>query len=75
MCFIGASVAIVYFMRFGAPQKASYNPEVDNFPVVYLLAPCAVLGVLVNQGECPCRFGRCLGRVCDAAPRRPLLAL
>jgi len=49
VCFIGASLAIVYLMRFGASQKASYNPEVDNFPVVYLLAPCAVVGMLVNQ--------------------------
>ena len=36
-------------MRFGAPQKASYNPDTDSFPVAYLLVPCAVLGVLVNQ--------------------------
>eukprot|EP00967_Tisochrysis_lutea_P127275 scaffold216223_cov40-Tisochrysis_lutea.AAC.2 len=36
-------------MRFGAPQKATYNAEEDTFPVQYLLAPCAVLGVLINQ--------------------------
>ena len=50
VCFIGASLAIVYFMRFGTSQKASYNPDLDNFPVVYLLAPCALSGMLVNQG-------------------------
>lgn len=49
LLFIGASAAIVYFMRFGAPQKATYNAEEDTFPVQYLLAPCAVLGVLINQ--------------------------
>merc|ERR1711957_393492 len=31
--FIGASVAIVYFMRYGAPQKATYNAEQDAFPI------------------------------------------
>lgn len=49
ICFIGASLTIVYVLRFGAPQKASYNPEADAFPIEYLLAPCAVLGVLINQ--------------------------
>lgn len=49
ICFIGASLTIVYVMRFGAPQKASYNPEADAFPIEYLLAPCAALGVLINQ--------------------------
>ena len=47
--FIACSGAIVYFMRFGAPQRATYNPELDAFPVQYLLGPCALLGVLVNQ--------------------------
>jgi hypothetical protein len=49
LLFIAASAAIVYFIRFGAPQKATYNAEEDTFPVQYLLAPCAVLGVLINQ--------------------------
>jgi len=49
LLFIGASAAIVYFIRYGAPQKATYNAEEDSFPVQYLLAPCAVLGVIVNQ--------------------------
>jgi ER lumen protein retaining receptor len=47
--FISCSGAIVYFMRFGAPQRATYNPELDAFPVQYLLGPCALLGVLINQ--------------------------
>lgn len=49
VCFIGASLTIVYTMRFGAPQKATYNPEVDAFPVQYLIGPCALLGVIINQ--------------------------
>ncbi len=51
VCFISASVAIVYIMRYGAPQKATYDPQLDAFPVQYLLGPCAVLGVLVNQNH------------------------
>ena len=47
--FIGASGAIVYIMRFGAAQKASYNADQDSFPIQYLLGPCAVLGLLINQ--------------------------
>jgi len=47
--FIGACVMIVYTIRFGPPQKATYNAELDAFPVQYLLGPCAVLGLLINQ--------------------------
>mmetsp|Transcript_31455 Transcript_31455/g.53809 ORF Transcript_31455/g.53809 Transcript_31455/m.53809 type:complete len:162 (+) Transcript_31455:61-546(+) len=47
--FIGASATIVYTMRFGAPQKATYNAEQDAFPVQYLLGPCALLGIAINQ--------------------------
>lgn len=49
ICFISASVGIVYMMRFGAPQKATYNAENDSFPIQYLIAPCAVLGLIINQ--------------------------
>ena len=44
-----AAQAIVYTMRMGAPQKATYNAEQDAFPVQYLLGPCAILGLLINQ--------------------------
>ena len=47
--FISASVAIVYFMRYGAPQKATYNAEQDAFPIQYLIGPCFLLGIAVNQ--------------------------
>lgn len=47
--FISCSSAIVYFLRFGAPQRASYNPELDAFPVQYLIGGCALLGLIVNQ--------------------------
>jgi ER lumen protein retaining receptor len=47
--FIGACCTIVYTLRFGAPQKATYNAEQDAFPVQYLLGPCALMGLLINQ--------------------------
>jgi ER lumen protein retaining receptor len=47
--FIGCSGAIVYFIRMGAPQRATYNAELDNFPMQYLIGPCALAGVLINQ--------------------------
>ncbi|KAL1530229.1 hypothetical protein AB1Y20_001144 [Prymnesium parvum] len=47
--FIGSSVTIVYILRFGKPQVATYNAELDAFPVQYLLGPCALLGLLINQ--------------------------
>jgi len=47
--FIGCSSAIVYIIRFKSPQKETWNPELDNFPVQYLLGPCALLGLLINQ--------------------------
>ena len=49
--FIGASGAIVYIMRFGAAQKASYNADQDSFPIQYLLGPCAIAGLLINQNH------------------------
>ncbi len=47
--FIGCSSAIVYIIRFKSPQKETWNPELDNFPIQYLLGPCALLGLLINQ--------------------------
>jgi len=47
--FIAASLTIVYFLRFGPPQKATYSAEQDAFPVQYLIGGCALLGCVVNQ--------------------------
>lgn len=47
--FITCSMLIVYTMRMGVPHKDTYNKEDDAFPYAYLIAPAAILGVLVNQ--------------------------
>lgn len=47
--FIGCSAGVVVVMMKGRPHASTYNPEADAFPWLYLIAPCAVLGVLINQ--------------------------
>lgn len=47
--FISCSISIVWLMRKGSPQAATYNPETDTFPYQYLVGPALVLGILVNQ--------------------------
>ena len=39
----------VIFIGCGGPKRATYDPEKDAFPVQYLLGPCALLGILINQ--------------------------
>jgi len=47
--FIVSSLTIVYVIRRGTPQRSTYNPELDSFPYQWLVLPCALLGILVNQ--------------------------
>jgi len=51
IAFIGLSLLIVYTIRFGKPHSATYDGEADSFPYHYLVVPCAVLGVLINQNH------------------------
>lgn len=45
--FISCSSAIVYFLRVRC--KDTYDPDLDSFPVQYVLGACTLLGVLINQ--------------------------
>lgn len=47
--FIALSAMIVYVMRRGVPQRSTYNPEVDSFPHHWLVLPCVLLGIAINQ--------------------------
>ena len=47
--FISSSVAVVYVMKFGVPHKDTYSQEDDAFPIAYLVAPAALMGVAFNQ--------------------------
>jgi len=49
LIFIGLSITIVYIMRRGVPQRATYNPELDTFPHHWLVLPCILLGIAINQ--------------------------
>eukprot|EP00455_Lapot_gusevi_P015733 TRINITY_DN1800_c0_g1_i5.p1 TRINITY_DN1800_c0_g1~~TRINITY_DN1800_c0_g1_i5.p1 ORF type:complete len:222 (+),score=62.48 TRINITY_DN1800_c0_g1_i5:49-714(+) len=47
--FITSSCTIVYLMKYKEPYCRSYDPKTDNFPLVYVLLPSAVLALLINN--------------------------
>lgn len=47
--FISLSISIVYIMRNGTPQASTYDKERDSFPYIYLIVPCVLLGMAINQ--------------------------
>lgn len=47
--FIGCSAGVVVVMMRGKPHASTYNADLDAFPWKYLVGPCAVLGLLINQ--------------------------
>ena len=49
LVFLGTSLSIIYFMRFHPAVRATYDKEQDTFRSVFLLVPCAVLALIINQ--------------------------
>ena len=49
LVFLGTSLSIIYFMRFHPTVRATYDKEQDTFRSVFLLIPCAVLALIINQ--------------------------
>ena len=47
--FISLSLSIVYTIRYREPQCRTYSQEADAFPTPYLILPCLLLGMTVNQ--------------------------
>ena len=47
--FIMLSLSTVFMVKYGDPQSKTYDAESDSFPHLYLIIPCLILGVLVNQ--------------------------
>lgn len=47
--FISSSCYIVYLMKFKRPFNQTYDAKTDTFNILYLIAPCAVLGLLINE--------------------------
>lgn len=44
--FILTSFLVCYFMKFKSPYKESYDKKSDNFQILYIIIPCALLGIL-----------------------------
>lgn len=47
--FLVSSGAIVYYMRFHKVVKMTYDREQDTFRYQFLVLPCAVLAMLINN--------------------------
>lgn len=51
--FIISSYAIAYLMKFKEPICKSYDAASDHFNVLFVIVPCAVLGLLFNVSFSP----------------------
>lgn len=47
--FISTSFLIVYLMKFKQPYCDTYDKKSDTFFLPYLLVPCGILGLLIND--------------------------
>lgn len=47
--FIGTSAFIVYLMKYKTPYCDTYDKKSDSFFLSYLLVPCLILAVFVNE--------------------------
>ena len=53
LIFLGSSFSIIYYMRFHRVVKNTYDKEQDTFRVLFLVVPCAVLALVLNQDFSP----------------------
>lgn len=51
--FIGTSATIVYYMKFKSPSKDTYDAKQDSLFLPYIIAPCAILALLINEYFAP----------------------
>lgn len=49
LVFLGSSATIIYYMRFHRVVRTTYDREQDTFRAWFLIGPCAVLALLINQ--------------------------
>lgn len=49
--FIASSCAIVYVMKFHPHVSKSYEPNVDNMRMQFIIVPCFLLGLVINDYE------------------------
>ena len=65
--FLASSLTIIYYMRFQQNVKQTYDKEQDGFRVEFILVPCLVLALLINQ-----EFGVMEVRLCLLSLRKLL---
>lgn len=47
--FITSSLSIVYLMKFRSPFKDTYDKKNDSFNVLFLIIPCGILAIFINE--------------------------
>lgn len=47
--FLASSFTIIYYMRIDRNVKQTYDKEQDSFRVAFIIGPCALLALLINQ--------------------------
>jgi ER lumen protein retaining receptor len=47
--FIATSFAIVYLMKFKRPINQTYDKATDNFNLAFLIVPCFLLSLVINE--------------------------
>lgn len=48
LVFLGSTFTIVYYMQADKVVKSTYDREHDTFRTLFLIAPCAVLALLIH---------------------------
>ena len=51
--FISSSAAIIYLMKYKRPCCKTYDRKADDFNVLFVLIPCAILACLFNVALTP----------------------
>lgn len=49
LIFLVSSLTIIYYMRVHPGVKQTYDKEQDTFRVPFLVIPCTVVALLMNQ--------------------------
>ncbi|GFH18403.1 ER lumen protein-retaining receptor, partial [Haematococcus lacustris] len=53
LVFLGTSGTILYLMRYHKVIKVTYDKDQDTFRYQFLILPCAVLALLINNERTP----------------------
>lgn len=59
LVFLGSSATIIYYMRFHRVVRTTYDRELDTFRAWFLIVPCLLLALVMNQGFTPIEVRTC----------------